>query len=158
MRVLVNQLYPTLWDPWTIAHQAPLSMEFSRQAYWSGLPFPSPGDLLSQGLNSHHQHCRQILYHLSHQGSPMKGWREISSFPVSWESWAHPWDGWMPRMPGSFLPRLEGAAGLRVPKSGSRRWAALGGGKTKETICEQSTAVCLFILHQKINRCISLWR
>ena len=31
--------------PWTIACQAPLSMEFSRQEYWSGLPFPSPGDL-----------------------------------------------------------------------------------------------------------------
>ena len=31
--------------PWTVAHQAPLSMEFSRQEYWSGLPCPSPGDL-----------------------------------------------------------------------------------------------------------------
>ena len=31
--------------PWTVAHQAPLSMRFSRQEYWSGLPFPSPGDL-----------------------------------------------------------------------------------------------------------------
>ena len=31
--------------PWTIAHQAPQSMGFSRQEYWSGLPFPSPGDL-----------------------------------------------------------------------------------------------------------------
>ena len=31
--------------PWTIACLAPLSMEFSRQEYWSGLPFPSPGDL-----------------------------------------------------------------------------------------------------------------
>ena len=31
--------------PWTVAHQAPLSMEFSMQEYWSGLPFPSPGDL-----------------------------------------------------------------------------------------------------------------
>ena len=30
---------------WTVAHQAPVSMEFSRQEYWSGLPFPSPGDL-----------------------------------------------------------------------------------------------------------------
>ena len=30
---------------WTVAHQAPLSMGFSRQEYWSGLPFPSPGDL-----------------------------------------------------------------------------------------------------------------
>ena len=31
--------------PWTVAYQAPPSMEFSRQEYWSGLPFPSPGDL-----------------------------------------------------------------------------------------------------------------
>ena len=31
--------------PWTVAHQAPLSIGFSRQEYWSGLPFPSPGDL-----------------------------------------------------------------------------------------------------------------
>ena len=36
--------------PWTIAHQAPLSMGFSRQEYWSGLPFPSPGDLPDPGI------------------------------------------------------------------------------------------------------------
>ena len=36
---------PTLCNPWTVTHQAPLSMGFSRQEYWSGLPFPSPGDL-----------------------------------------------------------------------------------------------------------------
>ena len=36
--------------PWTVAHQAPLSMEFSRQEYWSGLPFPSPGDLPNPGI------------------------------------------------------------------------------------------------------------
>ena len=41
------QLFAT---PWTVAHQAPLSMEFSRQAYWSGLPFPSPGDLPNLGI------------------------------------------------------------------------------------------------------------
>ena len=35
--------------PWTVAHQAPLSMEFSRQEYWDGLPFPSPGDLPNPG-------------------------------------------------------------------------------------------------------------
>ena len=35
--------------PWTVAYQAPLSMEFSRQEYWSGLPFPSPGDLPDPG-------------------------------------------------------------------------------------------------------------
>ena len=35
--------------PWVVDHQAPLSMEFSRQEYWSGLPFPSPGDLPGPG-------------------------------------------------------------------------------------------------------------
>ena len=36
--------------PWTVALQAPLSMGFSRQKYWSGLPFPSPGDLPNPGI------------------------------------------------------------------------------------------------------------
>ena len=36
--------------PWTVARQAPLSMEFSRQEYWSGLPFPTPGDFLDLGI------------------------------------------------------------------------------------------------------------
>ena len=36
--------------PWTVAHQAPLSMGFSRQEYWSGLPFPSAGDLPNPGI------------------------------------------------------------------------------------------------------------
>ena len=39
-----------LATPWTVAHQAPLSMGFSRQAYWSGLPFPIPGDLPDPGM------------------------------------------------------------------------------------------------------------
>ena len=43
------QLYVT---PWTEAHQAALSIEFSRQEYWSGLPFPSPGDLSNPGTES----------------------------------------------------------------------------------------------------------
>ena len=42
-----GQLFAT---PWTIAQQAPLLMEFSRQEYWSGLPFPAPGDLPHQGI------------------------------------------------------------------------------------------------------------
>ena len=36
--------------PWTVARQAPVSMGFFRQEYWSGLPFPSPGDLLNPGI------------------------------------------------------------------------------------------------------------
>ena len=36
--------------PWTVTHQAPLSMGFPDQEYWSGLPFPSPGDLPDPGM------------------------------------------------------------------------------------------------------------
>ena len=45
-------------------YQAPPSMGFSRQEYWSGLPFPFPGYFPTQGLNPGLQHCRQMLYHL----------------------------------------------------------------------------------------------
>ena len=38
--------------PWTVAHQAPPSMGFSRQEYWSGLPFLSPGDLPDPGIEA----------------------------------------------------------------------------------------------------------
>ena len=54
--------------PRTAAHQAPLSMGFSRQEYWSGLSFPSLGIFSTQGSNRSLQHCRQMLYRLSHQG------------------------------------------------------------------------------------------
>ena len=46
------------------------SMEFSRPENWSGQPFPSPGVFPSQGSHLGLPHCRQILYPLSHQGSP----------------------------------------------------------------------------------------
>ena len=46
----VAQSCPTLCDPWTVACQAPQSMEFSRQEYWSELPFPSPEDLPNPGI------------------------------------------------------------------------------------------------------------
>ena len=41
------QLFVTLW---TVAHQAPLSLGFSRQEYWSGLPYPPPGNLPDSGI------------------------------------------------------------------------------------------------------------
>ena len=60
--------------PWTLARQAPLSMGFSRQEYWSRLPFPSPGDLPNPGiepvsLGSPAQACR-FLIPLHHLGDP----------------------------------------------------------------------------------------
>ena len=44
------QLCLTLCDPWTVAHQGSLSMEFSRQEYWNRLPFPTPRDLPDPGI------------------------------------------------------------------------------------------------------------
>ena len=56
---------PTPATPWTIAQQAPLSMAFPRQEYWSGLPFPSSGDLPDPGIEpaSPALTGRWVLYH-----------------------------------------------------------------------------------------------
>ena len=59
------RLFVTLW---TVARQAPLSTEFSRQEYWSGLLFPSPRDPFCRD-------CRHILYCLSHQGILVSKWK-----------------------------------------------------------------------------------
>ena len=59
--------------PWTVVHQTPLSMEFSRQEYWSGLPFPSPGDLLNSGIK-----------HMSLESAAL----QVDSLPLS--HWASP--------------------------------------------------------------------
>ena len=58
---------------WAVACQAPLSMQFSSQEYWSGLPFPFPGDLPDPEIEPGLLYCKQTLYHLSHQGSPYWG-------------------------------------------------------------------------------------
>ena len=68
-QVIVAQLCPTFCNPWTAVCQAPLSMGFSRQEYWSE-SFPSPGDILDLGVEPVSLHYRQILYCLSQQGSP----------------------------------------------------------------------------------------
>ena len=57
--------------PCTVAHQAPLSMGFSRQEHWSGLPFPSPGDLPGPGIESTSPALAAGVFPMSHHGSPM---------------------------------------------------------------------------------------
>ena len=74
----VAQLCPTLCNP-TDCYQAPLSMGFSRQEYWSGLPFPSPGDLPDPGIKLGLLLCRQTLYTLSYQRSPKIIYIQFSS-------------------------------------------------------------------------------
>ena len=68
---LVTKSCLTLMTPWIAASQAPVSMGFPRQEYWSGLPFPSPGDLqgISRGLGLHFLHWQVNSLSLSHQGS-----------------------------------------------------------------------------------------
>ena len=50
VKMLVTQSCPTLQPHGLVARQAPLSMEFSREEHWSGVPFPSPGDLPNTGI------------------------------------------------------------------------------------------------------------
>ena len=57
--------------PWTVAHKAPLSMEFSRQEYCCWLPFPSPGDLSNPGIKPASPVLQTDSSPLSHQGSPI---------------------------------------------------------------------------------------
>ena len=47
---MCSVIYGSLWPPWTVTCQDPLSTEFSRQEYWSGLPFPTPGNLPNPGI------------------------------------------------------------------------------------------------------------
>ena len=72
------QLFMT---PWTVAPQAPLSIGIPRQEYWSGLPFPSSGDLPDPGIEPGSPELQADLYHLSHQGIPEQGWVEIFFSP-----------------------------------------------------------------------------
>ena len=66
---LVTKSCPTLETPWTVALQAPLSMEFSRQEYWSGLPFPPPGDLPAPGIEPVSPALQVDSLPLTHRGS-----------------------------------------------------------------------------------------
>ena len=66
--MLVTQSCLTL-QPLDCSPKAPLSMEFSRQEYWSGLPFPFQGIFLTQGLKPGILDYRQFLYPLNHQGN-----------------------------------------------------------------------------------------
>ena len=78
--MLVAQLCPTLCDP---MYEIPLSMRFSRQERWSGLPFPYPGDLPDPGLKPESPALQAILYHLSHQGSRLL---QIRGAGLTWEA------------------------------------------------------------------------
>ena len=62
--------------PWTVAYHISLSMGFSRQEYWSGLPFSSPEDLPNPGIEPRSPTLKADAYHLSHQGNLLNLYRE----------------------------------------------------------------------------------
>ena len=64
------QLFVT---PWTVAHQAPLSMGFSRQEYWSGLPFPPPRDLPNPGIEPSSPALASRFFTTEPAGKPTPG-------------------------------------------------------------------------------------
>ena len=68
---VANMLQSDSATPWTIACQAALSMEFSRPKYWSGLPFPSPGDLPDLGIEPMSPVWQTDSLPLRHLGSPI---------------------------------------------------------------------------------------
>ena len=69
-----------LWPLWTVACHAPLSVGFSRQEYWSGLPFLSPGDLPDPGIKPASPALQAYSLLLSHWRSPNKEWGTQKDF------------------------------------------------------------------------------
>ena len=78
--VSLAQSCPTLAAPWTVAHQAPLSMGFSRQEYWSGLPFPSPGDLPDPGIKPGSPALQALFIDWATREAPCGHWPMLSTW------------------------------------------------------------------------------
>ena len=68
--------------PWTVAYQASLSMGFSRQEYWSGLPFPSPGDLPDPGIKPRSPTLQVDSLPSEPPGKPISGCRQHAFIKV----------------------------------------------------------------------------
>ena len=86
---VVAQTCLTFATPWTAARQAPLSMEFPRREYWSGLPLPTPGDLPSPRDRTPTScvscNGRLIVYHQRHLGGPHEYATRVLKFHVDSE-------------------------------------------------------------------------
>ena len=98
--------------PWTIAHQATLSMGFPRQEYWSGFPFPLQGIFLTQGLNLHLLHWQVDSSPLSHQVVVVVG-----LFTQSCRTLATPWTTARQSPLSVRFSRQEYRSGLPFPSS-----------------------------------------
>ena len=73
--------------PWTVAYQAPPSMGFSRQECWSGLPFPSPGDLLVPGIKPRSPALRADALPSEPPGKWIQRWRRLKTWNIQFSPW-----------------------------------------------------------------------
>ena len=94
---VVSDLRTQLCSPMTVACQALLSMEFSRQEYWSGLPFPDPSSRPRNQIRISCISCisKWILYHEHHLGSPSRVDRDCDKLRTTHRS-SSPWGPWGP--------------------------------------------------------------
>ena len=107
MCVSVPQPHPTLATTWTVAHQAPLSKRFSRQEYWRGLPFPSPGDLPDPGIELTFP-ALQVDSLLSEPPGKSPQFSDIIKIPLLLgRKLIHHKYPYIPSLPLSFLPTLS---------------------------------------------------
>ena len=115
VKVSVALSRPTLWIPWTVAHQVPLSMEFSGKNPRVGCHSLLQGIFPTQGSNPGLLHHRQLLYHLSHQACMLSHlspvwlcvtlWTIYQQAPLSMGfSRQEHWSG-LPRPPPGIFPR-----------------------------------------------------
>ena len=81
----VTQSCLTLCNPWTVAHQSPRSMGFSRQEYWSGLPFPSPGDVPDPGIEARSPTLQADALTSASPGKPLNTRIQVLTLKISRE-------------------------------------------------------------------------
>ena len=71
---------------WSVAYQAPPSMGFSRQEYWSGVPLPSPGDLPDPGIEPRSPDCRQTALSSEPPGKFLKCYKAVAFNIISYDT------------------------------------------------------------------------
>ena len=107
--LVARSLSPTLATPWAIAHQAPLYIGFTRQEYWSGLPFPSPGES-SQPRNWTGISCSAVRFFTDWAN------REAYFVDINRLILKFIWKGERPRLVNAILKRKNKVKGLNTTK------------------------------------------
>ena len=134
---LLTKLCLTLVTPWAVACQDPLSMGFSRQEYWSGLPFPSPGDLPNPRIKPGSPALQEIQVRPLGREDPLE--KEMATHS-SILAWRIPWTeepGRLQSMGSQELDTTEQLPLILIPCS--QNW------------CEGQMRYCIYFTHYKIQ-------